>query len=117
MSKNDYCNPITRSDKSGKGLSRCEDRDDWTCPVQEPDMSDFSYWNSSMDPDKSRGLRKFEWSGHVRAGARYVQFCLLEPGQETNMFGFFGELDSKEFFDDLYFTNSPNVSPLIVQIS
>jgi hypothetical protein len=43
MSKNGYCNLVTQPNKSDKGLSRCEDRDDWTCPVQESDMSGLAY--------------------------------------------------------------------------
>jgi hypothetical protein len=68
-----------------------------------------------MDPDKSEGLRKSEWPRHVRARAGHVRFCLQKHGQEKDMSEFFGELDSKVFFDDLHFTNSPYVSPLIVQ--
>jgi hypothetical protein len=37
-------------------------------------MSDILYWNSVMDPDKSRDLRKTGWPGHVRAGG---QTCLV----------------------------------------
>jgi hypothetical protein len=53
-----YCNPITRSDKSGKGLSCCEDIVDRTCPVQELNMSDFAYWNLTTDLDKFGGLEE-----------------------------------------------------------
>jgi hypothetical protein len=80
MSENGYCNPVTRPDKSSKGLSCCKDRDDRTCPVQEPNLSDFAYWNPVTDPNKSEGLKELEWPGHVQAGARHVRFCLLEPG-------------------------------------
>jgi hypothetical protein len=95
----------------------CEGRDDQTCPGQETDMFSFAYWNPTMDPDKFGGLRKFEWPKHVWVGAGHVLFCLLKPSQEMDMSEFSGELDSKKFFDDLHFTNSPNVSPLIVRSS
>jgi hypothetical protein len=39
MSENRSCNPVTRPNKSGKRLSRCEEGDDQTCPIQESDMS------------------------------------------------------------------------------
>jgi hypothetical protein len=49
---------------SGWGLSCCRERLDRTWPVQEPDMSDFAYWNLARKPDMSGfsgeiGLRKF----------------------------------------------------------
>jgi hypothetical protein len=34
------------------------------------------------------------------------------PVRRLDMFDFSDKLDWKEFFDDLYFTNSQNVSPL-----
>jgi hypothetical protein len=74
MFRNGYCNPVTRPDKFGKGLSRCKDRDDQTCLVQEPDMSDFAYWNPATDPDKSEELKELEWPRHVRTGG---QTCLV----------------------------------------
>jgi hypothetical protein len=77
MPENGYCNPVTRSDKSGKGLSHCEDRDDRTCLVQEPDMSSFASWNPATDPDKSRGLSKSEWPGHVWAGGWTCSIFLI----------------------------------------
>jgi hypothetical protein len=87
MSKNGYCNPVTRPDKSGKGLSHCEDRDDPTCPMQETDMSSFSYWNPAMDPDKFRELKELEWPRHVRRmkGIRVAQTC---PGCGLDMSSF-----------------------------
>jgi hypothetical protein len=57
MFENGYCNPVTQPDMSGKGLNRCEDRDDRTYLVQESNMSDFAYWNLAMDLDKSRELK------------------------------------------------------------
>jgi hypothetical protein len=39
------------------------------------------------------------------------------PVKRSDMSEFSGKLDWKEFFDDLHFTNSPNVSPLIVRSS
>jgi hypothetical protein len=68
-------------------------------------MSGNTYWNLATDPDKSRGLRNSEWLGHVRQS-------FLEPGQETGYVWFLGMLDWKEFFYDLHFPNSPNISPL-----
>jgi hypothetical protein len=53
MSENGYCNPVTRPDKSSKDLSRCEDIDDWTCLLQEPNMFGLVYWNPATDPEKS----------------------------------------------------------------
>jgi hypothetical protein len=41
-------------------------------------------------------------------------FAFGNPTRKRDMSGFSGELSSKEFFDDLHFTNSPNVSLLIV---
>jgi hypothetical protein len=70
MLENSYCSPVTWPDKFNKGFSHCEDRDDRTCPVQEPDMSDWAYWNLATDPDKSGQLRKSEWIGHVRVEGR-----------------------------------------------
>jgi hypothetical protein len=103
-------NLIIGSDKSDKRLSRCDERVDRTCPIQETDIFDKSYRNSAMDPNKSGGLRKLEWSGHVR-------FYLLEFGLETVYIRIFGKLDCKIFFNDLHFTNSPNASSLIVRSS
>jgi hypothetical protein len=68
MSENSYCSLVTRPNKSNIGLSRCEDRDDQICPVQEPDMFGNTYWNPTMDPNKSRGLRNSEWPRYVRVG-------------------------------------------------
>jgi hypothetical protein len=73
MSEKCYCNPVRVPDKSGKGLSCCEERLGRTCPVQEPDMCGKRYWNLATDPDKSGELRKTGWPGHV-------WFCLLESG-------------------------------------
>jgi hypothetical protein len=67
MSGKCYCNLETDLDKSGKGLSRCEEGVDRTCLVQEPDMSGKGYWNLATDPNKSEGLRKLEGARHVRA--------------------------------------------------
>jgi hypothetical protein len=67
MSRKCYCNLATDLDKSGKGLSHCEEGVDRTCPVQEPDMSGKGYWNLATDPNKSGGLRKLEGPRHVRA--------------------------------------------------
>jgi hypothetical protein len=76
MSENGYCNPVTRPDKSSKGLSCCKDRDDRTCPVQEPNLSDFAYWNPVTDPNKSEGLKELEWPGHVQAGGQTCPILL-----------------------------------------
>jgi hypothetical protein len=40
-----------------------------------------------------------------------------KPARRPDLSGFSGKLDWKEFFDDLHFTNSPSVPPLIVQSS
>jgi hypothetical protein len=77
MSGNDYCNLVTRLNKSGKGLSCCEDRDDRTCPLQEPDISSFAYWNPATDPDKSGELKELEWPGYARAGGRTCLVLLI----------------------------------------
>jgi hypothetical protein len=39
------------------------------------------------------------------------------PARKPDMSRFFGELYSKEFFDDLHFTNSYNVPLLLVRSS
>jgi hypothetical protein len=44
-------------------------------------------------------------------------FAYWNPARKPDMSEFSREFDSKEFFDDLHFTNSPNASPLIVQSS
>jgi hypothetical protein len=44
-------------------------------------------------------------------------FAYWNPARKLDMSGFSGEFGSKEFFDDLYFTNSPNASLFIVRSS
>jgi hypothetical protein len=58
MSDNDYCNLVTRPDKSGKGLSHCEDSVDRTFPIQEADMFGFAFSDLATDLDKSGGLEE-----------------------------------------------------------
>jgi hypothetical protein len=89
---------VTRSNKSGKGLSRCEDRDDWTYLVQERDMSSLAYWNPTTDTDKSGGLRKSEWPEHVQAGADMFGFAYWNAVRRSNMSDFSGKLVWKVFF-------------------
>jgi hypothetical protein len=50
--------PVTWPDKSSKDLAAMKIGADWTCSVQERDMSGKCYWNPTTDPDKSGGLRK-----------------------------------------------------------
>jgi hypothetical protein len=38
-------------------------------------------------------------------------FTFWNLARKPDMSGFSGEIGSNEFFDDLHFTNSPNVSP------
>jgi hypothetical protein len=54
MSEKVYYNLVREPDKSGKGLSCCEEGLGRTCPVQEPNMLDKLYWNSARKPDMSR---------------------------------------------------------------
>jgi hypothetical protein len=44
-------------------------------------------------------------------------FGYWNSARKSDMSGFSGEFGSKEFFDDLHFTNSLNASLLIVQSS
>jgi hypothetical protein len=44
-------------------------------------------------------------------------FTFWNLARKLDMSRFSGELGSKEFFDDLHFTNSPNASLLIVRSS
>jgi hypothetical protein len=44
-------------------------------------------------------------------------FGYWNPARKSDMSEFSGEFGSKEFFDNLHFTNSPNAPSLIVQSS
>jgi hypothetical protein len=77
MSRKGYCNPVTWLDKSGKGLSHCEESVERICSVQELDMSGFAYWNLTTISDKSDGLRN--------------------PVRRPDMFDFSKKLDWKVF--------------------
>jgi hypothetical protein len=50
-------------------------------------------------------------------GAGHVWFRLLESARKSDMSGFSGMFECKEFFEDLHFTNSLNASHLIVRSS
>jgi hypothetical protein len=53
MSRYGYYNLVPGSDKSDWDLAKVKSGEDQTCPIQELDMFDKTYWNPIEDPDKS----------------------------------------------------------------
>jgi hypothetical protein len=78
----------------------------------------YLYWNSVMDPDKFREMRKTGWLGHARVGGRTCRVLLtgIRLGSQICLV-FMERLVQGSFFDDLQFTNALNASLLIVRSS
>jgi hypothetical protein len=52
--------------------------------------------------------------GHVWVGGQTYLASLWNPAKGLDMSDLTGDFDGRVDFDILYFTNSPNLSPLIV---
>jgi hypothetical protein len=81
-------------------------------------MSGRGYWNPTTDPDKFGGLWKNRGALTCPGwGPEMFGFTFWNTTRKPDTLGFSGEFGSKEFFDDLHFTNSPNAFLFIVQSS